>query len=646
VSTIKQYRAPLAIIVLCFVLFQFSRFALLMIYYDQFETIGFLELLKPFFLGIRFDASAIFCAVGLPVFLLMLPFRWSQGRWWQGIWSGLGLLIVAGFLVFIAIDLVYYDYVSRHIGPEITIATDDFGSSLSEATGNYSWIILAVLGVIVGLVFLWIRLLRLHAQFDNHIRTRFLIALTAFIVMFSLARGGLGNRILMADAYEGINPKCVDLVLSGPFSALQFLAKIGFTNVTFYPIEEAIDTSLRLVSSPDETYPDLEFPFYRSRAIENSGREKPNVVIVMLEGWTASSVDVNRAELGLEPLGVTGNFDSLAREGILLSRYYSTGQRTRFSLCSLMTGLPHLPILPPLGRGLEQNRLPFLSYLADNEGYGSYFIHGNNSIEGRPRNSWAAVATGFHHFLSQSDIQVTQPGGTWDHDTFAEANRRFKNAEEPFLGFIMTSQPHSPYPLPDHLPVSESWNRFPHDTRENRYLNALGYADWALGQFFQKAKEEDYFNNTIFFVTSDHPQRKLQGPVDPPDLFHIPGFFIGPGVGPGVHRGIVSQLDIVPTIVELADWGSPYASFGRSIFDDSSKEPPGAICTLSNTMIRVEAGGWIHHSLRKRISSGTYQIGADLDAIENRLLSVIQSSTTLYQNNRLCPSDFVPENPR
>ena len=56
-------------------------------------------------------------------------------------------------------------------------------------------------------------------------------------------------------------------------------------------------------------------------------KEHPNIVLVLLESWSADAVGC----LGGEP-GITPGFDSLATQGILFTNFYSSGFRTEQGL--------------------------------------------------------------------------------------------------------------------------------------------------------------------------------------------------------------------------------------------------------------------------------------------------------------------------
>jgi hypothetical protein len=108
---------------------------------------------------------------------------------------------------------------------------------------------------------------------------------------------------------------------------------------------------------------------------------------------------------------------------------------------------------------------------------------------------------------------------------------------------------------------------------------------------------------------------------------------VAPGLKPRIDDRVGSQLDVIPTIIDLAGWGSTHASLGRSLFDDTAGPTRGAICVEGEIVVRIEADGWVTHDLKGRLSSG----GKNVDAIEKRLLSVLQSGVTLLSKNRLFP---------
>ncbi len=64
---------------------------------------------------------------------------------------------------------------------------------------------------------------------------------------------------------------------------------------------------------------------------------RPNVVLFIMESFTA---DLTKT-LG-DADGITPKFDSLAKQGVLFSRIYATGNRTDKGLIGTLAGFPSL----------------------------------------------------------------------------------------------------------------------------------------------------------------------------------------------------------------------------------------------------------------------------------------------------------------
>ena len=101
----------------------------------------------------------------------------------------------------------------------------------------------------------------------------------------------------------------------------------------------------------------------------------------------------------------------------------------------------------------------------------------------------------------------------------------------------------------------------------------MKYSDWCLGQFFQAAKKEAFWTNTIFVVVADHGARVYGSQSIPIFSYEIPLVILGPAVVKAPTRvgQLGCSLDVAPTVLGLL--GRPYDTmfFGRDLF----KEQPG-----------------------------------------------------------------------
>lgn len=627
---------PLAVLGLAFAGFTIARIAVLLLHGEDFSFLSRGEVGRALLRGLRFDAAAIFPIFGLPVFLLLLPVGGTWGTWWRRVWGWACFALLGLVLFVLAADVIYFGSVHRHAGLEASEPGDALKVLSTTAALQYALPLLGFLAGMVGFFFVWRRLLGREPRPWPLRSLQIAAALGLAVGMYFGERGTLsGKRLRVVHAFQDAPMAGGHLALNGPYCILHSLVHSRPVKATFYPWPDALRTAQETLLTPGETVPDPDYPLLRARVPRDA--ERPNVVVVLLESWDASATDAHRRDLGLPPLGCTPNYDALASEGRRYSRFYACGQRSMDGLSAMLCGFPSLPGTPYLGRGLEQSALTALGRLAHQEGYDSWFIM--SAERDSFRIDAIAGMTGFDHYLGAEDIPPSPPaeprtllrGACWDHEMFAEANRRLAGAKRPFLAFLYTASTHHPF-----FWAGDRWGRRPATSVENRYLNSLEYGDWALGQFFQAARTSDWYGRTIFILTADHiggPGYGLKAD-DPSTLHHTPALILGPGLAPGVDRRVASQLDVIPTIADLAGWRTPQAALGTSLFRDPAVGR-GALCVQGSLVLRVEENGFVLHSLADRVQSA----GAASDLLERRLLSVTQAAYTLLRTNRMARHD-------
>ncbi len=635
-SPLRPYLLPLLIVAAHFIIFAAARAALLLVHRPDFISLSTPDVAWAFVRGLRFDAAVIFTMLGLPLFFLLLPFGWARSRGWRGLWGWVGFASLALFLFILAVNLVYFGYVHRHVGPEVMFLEEAVDQLLLSAVKQYFWALAAFAAALGGLFWAWRRMMRrVPPPLPRRFREGLATSMAALLLMCVAAQGNpFGKRLKVINAFTGVTPPAAYLALNGPFALLHVFGRGRLRNTDFYPWPEAVRTVQDDLLAPNERADDADFPLYRNRP--GRAGEKPNVVVIMLESWDAVHTDALRVPAGLPPLGYTPCFDALSREGVLFTRFYACGQKSMDGMSALLCSFPTLPQTPYLGRGMEQSALSFLGNLALREGYETWFLQ--TSLRDSFRSDVIADLAGFRHYMGAEDIpSVARAGGgrkavPWDHEMFAEAHRQMAASRRPFFGFLYTTSSHAPYVWPD-----ERWRRNPPDSAEQRYMNSLGYVDWALGRYFAAAKAAPYYAQTVFIVTSDHHSGFSAGLEDLSGMHHVPCLVIAPGLKPSLEARAGGQLDVLPTLIDLAGWGGPYVALGRSLFDESAKADRGAFAVQGDIILRVEGEGWVAHNLQKRVAAVKRTEKADLDGIERRLLSFLQAAVSLLHHNRLCP---------
>ena len=95
---------------------------------------------------------------------------------------------------------------------------------------------------------------------------------------------------------------------------------------------------------------------------------RPNILLIMLESWTADVI----APLGGDS-GVAPAFTQLAKDGLLFDRFYSSGFRTEQGLCALMSAFPSQPTTTIIRNFGKFDRLPSIVRMLDTAGYSSTY---------------------------------------------------------------------------------------------------------------------------------------------------------------------------------------------------------------------------------------------------------------------------------
>jgi phosphoglycerol transferase MdoB-like AlkP superfamily enzyme len=150
--------------------------------------------------------------------------------------------------------------------------------------------------------------------------------------------------------------------------------------------------------------------------------------------------------------------------------------------------------------------------------------------------------------------------------------RGLRASGEPWLLTTLTTGTHHPFAVPDAHPDVTALRAQP-----DRYLPALRYADFELERFFTTLKREGLLQDTVVLVLGDHGRHET---IDAGEVAqHAAGHFMSPlavWIDPSLHPGtayrprvvpgLVSQLDIAPTILGLAGLSPRVSSFaGRDL---------------------------------------------------------------------------------
>jgi phosphoglycerol transferase MdoB-like AlkP superfamily enzyme len=418
--------------------------------------------------------------------------------------------------------------------------------------------------LVVGSVLLVSRLIILAFRKQNQIEDKFIhlvIWPIILVLMLISIRSSFGHRPANPAMFAITDNAMVNsLVLNSPYSV--FYAAYSMKHeASASKVYGKMDID-KIYSLTDQNGP-AEYPTQKTLTPSYQGKPK-NIVILLQESLGATFVE----SLGGAP--VTPNLEKLKSEGIWFSQLYATGTRSVRGIEAVVSGFPPTPAQSTVKLPLSQSNFFTLASLLNEKNYETSFIYGGEAHFDNMRNFF--TGNGFKKIIEQKDFTNPIFKGSWgasDQDVYQKAHEEFlerHSQNQPFFSLVFTSSNHAPFEFPEG--VIDLYEQ-PQATEKN----AVKYADHALGEFIEKAKQSDYWKDTIFLIVADHDIRVRGDFLIPIKNFHIPGLIMGGGINPKVISSITSQIDLPVTILSLAGIHAKHPMIGQdmSAIDQSYK---------------------------------------------------------------------------
>ncbi|MCB2425466.1 LTA synthase family protein, partial [Methylophaga pinxianii] len=308
-------------------------------------------------------------------------------------------------------------------------------------------------------------------------------------------------------------------------------------------------TDDEIMAEMDQNYPwlnaDPDAPFPTLNKRESSiTRDKPlNLVIILEESMGATFVK----SLGGEH-AVTPELEKLKDKGWWFEQLYATGTRSVRGIEATISGFLPTPARSVVKLSLSQQNFFTIADLLNHKGYFTEFIYGGESHFDNMASFF--IGNGFESVIDQDNYQNPVFKGSWgvsDEDLLNKAHHRISEMHQkrqPYFSLVFTSSNHSPYEFPDGRIDLEG-------SEKQTDLNAVKYADYALGEFFDKAMQSDYWQDTLFLVIADHDLNVYGDALVPIERFQIPGLILGADIKPKRIKTVASQIDMAPTLLSL-----------------------------------------------------------------------------------------------
>jgi len=301
-----------------------------------------------------------------------------------------------------------------------------------------------------------------------------------------------------------------------------------------------------------------------SESISLLNTEQPNVMIIILESYTAGFIKALGGEGDIAP-----NFNNLVKEGVLFDNFYSSGDRTDKGIVSILCGYPTQPTSSIIKHPKKTQKLPFINKQFENMGYNTGFTYGGN-IDFANFRSFMSNA-GFENLTHSDAFPDSLNNSKWGvHDEFV-FNKFYKelNAiDQPFFKVMLSLSSHEPFEVP-------MKTVFEGDDDVSKFKNSAYYTDRALGEFINNAKQTDWWKNTLVVITADHGHKLPDnGGLTNPDRFKIPMLWLGGALAKQdtVISTYGNQTDIPNTLLGQIKKPDPSFVFSRNMLGDANKD--------------------------------------------------------------------------
>ena len=621
-----------------FVLFTITRLVFIWCNSNLYaEHLDFAYTMQLLFAGLRFDCTAILylnCWMIL-AFLLPLHVKENSKRYYGVVRI---LFTVINFIGLSAnlCDCAYFPFTGRRTTWNVLQEFGGEGGNIITIILNeclpywYLFIFALIFALLLWFLF---RAPGKHSFRGSLDIIPYYLKQLAFLVVAVLLtiagmRGGFTTAvrpITISNANQYVN-NAIDagIVLNTPFSIMRTIGKKPFVEPKYMTEEEA----LRLYSPVHNPKDSVEFKNY-------------NVVVLILESFGKQAM-----ARGYMPF-----LESLAAKGLSFNYSYSTGRKSIDGMPSVLSSIPSF-VEPFFLTPASLNDLSGIAgELSRNKGYESAFFHGAQN--GSMGFQAFANATGFQKYYGRTEYNQDSRyhgdddfDGTWaiwDEEFLQFFCDKMSEMKQPFVTSVFTASSHPPFAIPERYK-----EKFP--ATEVPIFGSIRYSDNALRLFFEKAEKQPWFNNTIFVLTADHTSESVD-PEYMSDLgrYKVPIVFYAPCMPLYVHgfdtKHVMSQADIMPTLLGMMGYDKPYVAFGQDAFAQQPEDKFVVNYITGNGYYQYLQGDWmlqfdgekVVHAYRFKEDKLQKNdlCGKHPKEYEQRLKSVIQQYMHRMNNNEL-----------
>lgn len=530
------------------------------------DAITLPERMRCFIYGLWFDSVASCYVVALPllVLVIMACTGWQNRRCLAAV--RLWLEVFFGIAVTVSVaNVPYFRFFFQNINAGIFQWFAYKDTTAGMILGETEYAIATVAAILTTAIFVWMvhRIaLPLHAESEKTTPARqgmpafagrlavgiagmALMALCAFGI-----RGRMGyNPIKTSQAYYCTDPFLNQVGINPLFNLLtSYLDTRRPENALLHLTDDEAAVSYVCQYLHTEGVPSVSPIALRVEA--DSGITGRNVVVILMESMSTALMGNEKGQ------SLTPFLDSLSRDSWCFSNMYSAGNHTNHGIYATLYSWPAIMFRNQM-KGSVVPKYSGLPTVLREKGYSTMFFM---THESQYDNMNAFLRTnGFDEIYSQEDYpreKVVNSFGVQDDFLYQYAIPRIGEAARRGTGFLavmLSVSNHPPYVIPDSFKP------------RSRDMDAaiVEYADWSIRRFFEEARRQPWYDNTIFVLLGDHGKVVGTPECELPESFnHIPLIIHGKGITPRVTSTFALQEDVAPTLLGMLGVAYTRNNFG------------------------------------------------------------------------------------
>jgi putative membrane protein len=569
---INEYKALAYRLALVYIFYFLARLAFYSFNHAHLSVEGISDFLRLAFYGLLFDTTAIIYVNLLFIFLSILPLLINAKKSFQKVLFWVYFLCNIPAYLLNYIDIAYFSYNKTRLTTNDWALVENEHNPITLLSGflvQY-W---AVFTLFLVSVLLWIFLykkIKVKEKVITRKKTYFITSAVVLVLLvpslifgirgFSFKAGVIPLTVMDASKYAR-DISQVNVLLNTPFTILRTMGK----NKGFKEFKFTTDTYIAEHIKPIKQY---------SREVPT----KPNIVLIILEGMGDEYLGVMNQHTNIANYRTHTPFlDSLAQQGYYFTNIYANSIHSIEGISAVTAGMPTFQTAW-VRSGYAQRKVASLPEIARSLGYETLFAHG--ATNGSMNFDGYTHQIGYQTYLGRTEFNDERYyNGSWgiDDEPFLQYfAKNINKMKRPFLATIFTLSSHGPYKVPE-----------PHNKRFNNgdilMHNVVEYSDYAIEKFFDTIKKEDWYNNTIFAIISDHTTEDYYDYYKQKIAHHrLPIILFSPNktlMAQGSSEELGQQIDIFPTLVDLMGYQKPFRSWGRSLLANKADETPRAFVT-------------------------------------------------------------------